>query len=69
MSPDELKSVVANGTWDSCKMHVLLELVRINQEIDKLEKKYDRLLFTVITGIVGIVIAVVAQIILKGLAK
>jgi hypothetical protein len=69
MSSDELKAAVSNGTWDSCKMHVLFELIRINGELEKMEKKFDRIIWIGITILVGIAVTVLAQIFLKGIAK
>lgn len=68
MSPEDFKTVVSNGTWDACKMHVLYEIIRLNTEVEKMEKKLDRITWIGITVIVGIVISVAANIILKGIA-
>jgi hypothetical protein len=69
MSPDEFKAVVSNGTWDACKMHVLFEIIRMNTELEKLEKKIDKIIWIGITSIAGVAVAVVANIFLKGFAK
>ena len=34
---------VQNGDWDACKMYVLQELRRMNNSIDKIDDKMDKL--------------------------
>lgn len=62
----EFRHVIENGTWDNCKMHVLLELTRISRDIEKIEKKLDRIIWIAVTIGVGVMIAVVTNLIIKG---
>ena len=67
---------ITNGDWDSCKMYVLRELQRMNDQLEKMDEKMDRLkdqltLMQVkvagIAAIAGLIVTIIANLIIKGI--